>query len=313
MKIINLSLALIVAAVLQVQAQDPLTNGLVAYYPFKGSANDASGKGNNGSLVQTDWQFRSDRFGNNTNSLFLNATSIPAWYLPGAYVSAPRPVDFNGNFSITVWVNFTNLTALPNPPGDGFAHNLISNGGDSATVNLRVNTDRAAGNDAVQFTWGGPNSSVIVPVPLVRRTWWQISVVRLGSVLTIYRNGIVLTNGFVLPTVNTASIWLGRHQDSNPYPFVGGMDDLRIYNRALSGAEVQELYQVESGPHTDIARAVRLTHTHLQIGGNYQLQSSLDLTNWTNSGSPFTSASSTNSQYVDVTNYNTFWRLKVAP
>ena len=45
MKIIKLSLALIVAAVLQVQAQDPFTNGLVAYYPFKGNANDVSGNG----------------------------------------------------------------------------------------------------------------------------------------------------------------------------------------------------------------------------------------------------------------------------
>lgn len=32
----------------QVQAQSFLTNGLVAYYPFNGNANDATGNGNNG-------------------------------------------------------------------------------------------------------------------------------------------------------------------------------------------------------------------------------------------------------------------------
>ena len=30
------------------RAQNPLTNGLVAYYPFNGDANDLSGDGNNG-------------------------------------------------------------------------------------------------------------------------------------------------------------------------------------------------------------------------------------------------------------------------
>jgi hypothetical protein len=39
------------ALTMPVQAQSFLTNGLVAYYPFNGNANDASGNGNNG-IVQ---------------------------------------------------------------------------------------------------------------------------------------------------------------------------------------------------------------------------------------------------------------------
>lgn len=63
-------------------------------------------------------------------------------------------------------------------------------------------------------------------------------------------------------------------------------------------------------PQTSIHRAVRLDHSNLEIGASYQLQQSLDLTNWTNFGTPFSATSSTNSQYVDVENWNLFFRLK---
>lgn len=48
-------------------------NGLLAYYPFTGNANDASGKGNNG--VATDVTLTSDRFGVNNSAYSFNGTS----------------------------------------------------------------------------------------------------------------------------------------------------------------------------------------------------------------------------------------------
>ena len=44
-------------------SQVNLTQGLIAYYPFNGNANDASSNGNNGS-PQNGVQITSDRFGN---------------------------------------------------------------------------------------------------------------------------------------------------------------------------------------------------------------------------------------------------------
>ena len=41
-------LTLAATLVMHVRAQDYLTNGLVAFYPFNGNANDASGHGYNG-------------------------------------------------------------------------------------------------------------------------------------------------------------------------------------------------------------------------------------------------------------------------
>src|SRR5271165_2960825 len=50
-------LTITAALAVQVQGQSFLTNGLVAYYPFTGNANDASGNGNNGTLNGADLKF----------------------------------------------------------------------------------------------------------------------------------------------------------------------------------------------------------------------------------------------------------------
>ena len=56
------------------QAPSFLTNGLVAYYPFNGNANDASGNGNNGTVFGAT--AGTNRFGKLTNSSFnFNGTS----------------------------------------------------------------------------------------------------------------------------------------------------------------------------------------------------------------------------------------------
>jgi len=47
-----------------------LTTGLVAYYPFNGNANDASGNGNNGTVYSAT--LTADRFGNVNNIYSLN-------------------------------------------------------------------------------------------------------------------------------------------------------------------------------------------------------------------------------------------------
>src|SRR5450432_4011795 len=52
-----------------VMSQVHLNNGLIAYYPFNGNANDATGNGNNG-IPMNGVQLTTDRFGN-PNSAYL--------------------------------------------------------------------------------------------------------------------------------------------------------------------------------------------------------------------------------------------------
>jgi len=318
MKTFNASLGILIltsTAWFQVQAQNPPTNGLVAYYPFDGNPNDASGNGNHGSFLGTDKRFIADRPG---FSLWLNGNTPPSWSAAGTYVSVPRDfsLNFNSDFTISVWVNFTNSNPLPNGTPEGFPHNLVSNGEDSGALNLRVFTDNTPNKDLVQFIWGGGGSSISVPVNNLRRAWWQITVVRSGANLILYRNGTVLTNSFVLSTANNSTISIGEHQSTSTYPLFGGIDDVRFYSRALSVSEVRQLYLAESKPLVNLIKAVKPTFSNLSLGTNYQLQLSADLNTWTNHGPAFTATNSTAifPEYWDVDRWNQlYFRLLTVP
>jgi hypothetical protein len=100
---------------------------------------------------------------------------------------------------------------------------------------------------------------------------------------------------------------------STPVQFWSGkIDDVRIYNRALSPYEVAQLYYVESAPSISIQKAVYLTANNLLVGSNYVVQASTDLINWTNQDSVFTATNSDwqSTNYWNVANWNQlFFRL----
>ena len=82
-------------------AQSFLTNGLVAYYPFNGNANDASGHGNNATNITAT--ITEDRFGNPNHAyLFSAGTDKIETPSPGIVGSNPR--------TITLWVKRSNST-----------------------------------------------------------------------------------------------------------------------------------------------------------------------------------------------------------
>ena len=239
-------LIVILAHAARVQAGILLTNGLVAYYPFNGNANDAAGNGNNGTVVGTDVMFSADRFGNPRSALFLNTTSTPAWNLNGAYVVVPpvAGLDFNRDFTVSLWVN---LSDIPNTQRE----NLISDGQDANSFGLAVDlVYLAPEDDMLGFGWNANCSWV--SQPLSRNVWWQATLVRSGASASLFKNGSFLANCAPPATASNAALWFGRYPDiggnGSWYPLVGGLDDIRFYNRALSAGEVQQLYVMEATP-----------------------------------------------------------------
>src|SRR5215475_13620382 len=83
---------------IQSHCQSSLTNGLLAYYPFNGNANDESGNGYNPTIVETS--LAPDRFGRADNAM----------YFKGDYSSnrivIPKieALGFNSDFSLSLWV-----------------------------------------------------------------------------------------------------------------------------------------------------------------------------------------------------------------
>jgi hypothetical protein len=79
------------------QAQDALSTGLVAYYPFNGNANDESGKANHGT-TNGGPQPDSDRFDHGASAYRLNGTTD--------WISAAGSSTLNitGDLTISLWV-----------------------------------------------------------------------------------------------------------------------------------------------------------------------------------------------------------------
>lgn len=74
-----------------------LNDGLVAYYPFNGNANDESENGNNGAIYQAT--LTEGRFGTQNSALSFNGTNS---YVE---INDSPSLSFKSNFCISVWFN----------------------------------------------------------------------------------------------------------------------------------------------------------------------------------------------------------------
>ena len=76
--------------------------------------------------------------------------------------------------------------------------------------------------------------------------WNMFTCVRNGDLFEMFLNDVrVISTNVVATALDTGVLWFGRHQGFN-YDLVGSLSDIRIYNRALSDSEVQQLYAYDS-------------------------------------------------------------------
>jgi hypothetical protein len=289
-------------------------NGLVAYYPFDGNANDASGNSNNATVVNAE--LCNDRFGDANEAYLFNGSS--SWL----QVTNFWPVVGTNAVTVSCWIYYQGGTPQP------YAESTIVNWGGNAVFGNRFEF-RLTDNSGLDIQGiasmcldGGGNASVAL-ASIYTNIWTHVVVVKplnggLNDV-AFYVNGALVPTMYDPDTsykfdfVTNDSLTIGRGDSATPARvFDGAIDDVRIYNRALSSAEVQQLYESESSPSINLVKAVTVNFSHLTVGTNYQLQVSTDLNSWTNFGAPFTAASSfmAYSNYWNVPDWNQlFFRL----
>ena len=293
-------------------AQSWLTNGLVAYYPFNGNANDASGNGHNGTVNGA--MLTTNRFGEANHAYRFGGTA--------AYITAPlTSTVFSNDFTASVWFNASDIAN--SWPTLLFEENQSLNMQIAGLACGCANSQRLIAYGA--STPSGPNFNWLLtkaePTPI--GTYCQVVITKAGANATMYLNAqIAATSSVVSQTVAVGTkLWVGRAESESGYApgalvFHGVLDDIRIYNRALSSSEVAQLYAIESSPRVDLIKAVKPAFSYLWVGTNYQLQLSTDMSTWTNHGSPFTAtnASMVYPQYWDVDNWDSlFFRLHQVP
>jgi hypothetical protein len=215
-----------------------LKKGLVAYYPFNGNAKDESGNGNDGSVEGAI--LVEDRYSESNRSYSFDGKDD--------LIELPASDSINTlrDFSVSIWVN-----AEESQPGiSADAIGLITRW-DTSKVRASSFGVWIKGSDQVGVcVW--PNGNWARTASLKKQIWQHVvcSYSQDPSKASLYVNGdkkqkLDSTTYSLRPS--DISILLGADNYGGPYWrfFTGELDDIRIYNRALSEAEVKELYEFE--------------------------------------------------------------------
>jgi len=300
-------------------SQSFLTNGLVAYYPFNGNPNDASGHGNNGTVMGA--QLAADRFGNTNSAYSFNGLTD--------YITIPDSPSLNPPTSISVsaWINVATSSRSCGIVAKFGADNNMMGQWALWQGNLQTPAGLQPGFNSQIVLGGGPpwfGIQADFVTPQVDHLWHQLTTTYDGSVVRLYEDGSAVAsssggNGTLAVYAQAVEIGRWYHGLNNGglnYYYSGLIDDVRIYNHALSASEVQQLYVIESGPRVDLIKAVKPSFSNLTLTTNYQMQISGDLSTWTNYGAVFTATNNSMvyQQYFDVDNWNSlFFRVKSVP
>ena len=215
------------------------TGDLVGYWRFDEgtgtTAGDSSTYGNNGSINGASW----------TSGQVAGALSFDG---ANDYVQIPNSASLSLDTNRVTFAGWIYPTAVSeswltviqrsNTDNSWFDWQLYARASDAPTANrpvFRVDWNQDGAIDA--------NEQVQGDIILQANTWYYIAATYDGTAMRFYIDGTLrgTTNiaGGTIPASNRA-IWMGGNEAWGEY-FPGRIDDFRIYNRALSQAEIQAL------------------------------------------------------------------------
>lgn len=222
-------------------ARADIVTGLMASYPLDGNANDVSGNGNHGSVVGS-LVATTDRFGtpnaayefNGLNS-YISIPNSASLSSPTTAITQAAWVEIYGNSKVGS-LTFVPITMKSLDSANAFMYRMMA----SPTY------FGAAFNN-----W---NTSLSAGATLPPTEWHHITTVFNGSTIRFYFDGVFVNSQALVLTIapDTRPLTLGADFAGVLEIYWGKMDDVRFYSRALSDADVLELYT--DGP-TDVARS----------------------------------------------------------
>ena len=230
-----------------------LINGLFAYYPFTGNANDSSGFGNNGTVYGAT--LTTDRFGNANSAYSFNSKNYSAGSLSNEIFIPYQPYFNVNNISISVWVSPSayhwtgcsgpcqaeiinrNQFGYSNPNGESWGVYLFSN-----AFNISQGLYGGfKGPNSIGWTYATSQTNSVF-----LNNWHNIIVTYNQNSISVFLDGSLVSSqadNIVMNTLGNSGISIGVSNQANGYwdPFDGSIDDVRLYNRALTQQEITYL------------------------------------------------------------------------
>jgi len=209
----------------------PFTGGLVGYWSFDETgttANDYSGYSNNGTMYSSTTPY------NLHTSANCKLGSCASFDGVDDYVEVPDSASLNpgsDNFTVAVWFKLNSVGALSG----------------SILYNKEITYEASAGGGYFTYawqphwSWDGETS-----FPVNVGEWYQAVVVYDHVNQYVYKNGQLVYSRAQTGNIgtNTTALRIGARGApgaANSF-FPGLIDEIRIYKRALSAAEIKALY-----------------------------------------------------------------------
>jgi hypothetical protein len=203
------------------------TAGLVGYFSMDGNLTNGGSASMTASSTNTS--FTTNAQGLTNKALLFGGTITSA-----ATITDNGNLDFAGDFSISFGVYMTSNSA-----SQGFYDNGLNYGGCGVWYFSSDNT--------VRFNFKNGSIGGVAALPVGQ--WKAVCAVRTGTILQIYVSGVLVASGaqgtsaITYPNAPVLGQMYATSTGGNYNPIANGskMDELRIYNRALSAAEVASL------------------------------------------------------------------------
>ena len=216
-----------------------ISAGLVAYYPFNGNANDETPNAHDGTVDGAT--LTNDRFGHpmsayrfdgvNDKILIGQEPNFPSW----------------DTYAVSVWF----LNNGGGDQGTGYGQKILSKAEFYTDFHLSVLGDNVVDDATGGLSWWssqGGFDSVVDFSKDYRDNVWHHAVLNKKSASEgdLWVDGVLQARSNTLAAVvNSVNLVIGYTEHSDGFQqkyWSGKIDDIRIYNRVLSAAEISELF-----------------------------------------------------------------------
>lgn len=200
-------------------------NGLAAWWKFNGDMNDSSGNGKN--LTNNGATSTTGQNGAVNNAFSFNGA--------GNNATVANVMNMNNDFTISMWIKGSEISSwrwILNLNNYGTAND----GGITFTTNAYK----------IRWSYGAwfTDALLVANTTTDSVSWYHVAFGRSGGTLFSYLNGAsagIFQNAASNNINTSASLKLGQGPSGSDW-YGGSLDDVRIYNRALSTSEISSIY-----------------------------------------------------------------------
>ncbi len=246
------------------------TNGLVGWWPFTGNANDESGNAYNGTALNGAMLVNDRNGAGNSAYGFDGSDDLIQTTLPYT--------DLIGSegLSVSAWINLDSISSF-------WGYSIITNhfpGSTQFAFALGGTNDGTNHRKLVFFfnSFSGGSQAIYCPVmPIIVNQWTHVGCTVKSDTVNFFIDGsLIFAQPVVFDSLSTEgtapNVKIGQGNPTSGFrqDWIGFLDDIAIWNRALDSCEIKDLYYASLGNCCNITVNSQPNSQTININNNAQ-------------------------------------------